>query len=238
MTGKDFERSAQVWEGLGRTDPLWAVLSDPSKRGGGWYREEFFSFGEVEIAAVVAHADSLVPHLARTSALDFGCGVGRLTQALARRFTTVVGVDISATMLELAREYDEKENCQFQLNERDDLSIFDSDTFDLVYSSITLQHIPLVAAQRYIAEFVRVVRPGGLIVFQIPSRRVGLAAQLKERVPSFIRSLRWSGIEVHGVRRPNVEETLRTAGASILKIEPDASVGPSWESFRYSATKA
>ena len=40
---------------------------------------------------------------ARRSALDFGCGIGRLSQALAEHFDQVYGVDISPKMIELAR---------------------------------------------------------------------------------------------------------------------------------------
>ncbi len=41
-------------------------------------------------------------------ALDFGCGVGRLTQALADYFNEVAGVDVSPTMVNKALEYNKK----------------------------------------------------------------------------------------------------------------------------------
>src|SRR4051812_46865197 len=88
-------------------------------------------------------------------ALDFGCGVGRLTQALARHFTHVTGIDISEQMLDLARQYNRHgERVEYALNTRPDLSQWPDHTFDFVYSIITLQHMEPVYARRYIAEFV------------------------------------------------------------------------------------
>src|SRR5437867_2168868 len=86
------------WEDLARTDPLWAILSDPAKRGNRWDEQQFFHTGEEEIREVLRHIGSLGLRLRHARALDFGCGVGRLTQALAGRFTETHGVDISPSM--------------------------------------------------------------------------------------------------------------------------------------------
>ena len=87
------------WQAFGEDDPLWAILSHADKRGNRWDLDEFLETGEAEITEVLAEATGLVPSLAFGRALDFGCGVGRLTQALARRFATVDGVDIAAAMV-------------------------------------------------------------------------------------------------------------------------------------------
>jgi hypothetical protein len=46
------------WDRLGRSDPLWAVLTETSRRGGGWTPEEFFATGERDIALAMARAAS------------------------------------------------------------------------------------------------------------------------------------------------------------------------------------
>lgn len=153
------------WEVLGRTDPVWAVLNQR-----GLSLEEFFSGGEAEIDAVMARLETLGIDVGRGSCLDFGCGLGRLTQALARYFELVVGVDIAASMVEQARTLNRQgERCRFLLNTDDDLRRFADASFDMVYTRLVLQHMEPAYARGYIAEFLRVLRPGGVAVFQVPS---------------------------------------------------------------------
>ena len=85
----------QYWDHHATTDPLWAVLSFPDKSGGRWTLREFMKTGEREIALLFHRVAELQLTLPQRRALDFGCGVGRLTQALARRHQRVVGVWVS-----------------------------------------------------------------------------------------------------------------------------------------------
>lgn len=64
----------------------------------------------------------------------------------------------------------------YHLNERSDLTLFDDDSFDLVFTELVLQHMHPRYATRYILEFVRVVRPGGAVYFQVPGELQPLAA--------------------------------------------------------------
>src|SRR5215472_8256894 len=95
----------QDWDACARNDPLWAIITDPRKRGNRWDVSEFFGTGVVEITGVLGYIQSLGISLPRERALDFGCGVGRLSQALAEYFNEVHGVDVSPSMVELARQY-------------------------------------------------------------------------------------------------------------------------------------
>jgi len=65
-------------------------------------RNEFFESGLKEINAVMRYVESLGIDVSRRRALDFGCGVGRLTQAIANYFEEVYGVDIALSMIEQA----------------------------------------------------------------------------------------------------------------------------------------
>ena len=58
----------------------------------------------------------------------------------------------------------------FHVNKEEDLKLFPDNSFDVVFSIVCLQHIPWSIAQNYVAEFSRIVKPGGWIAFQIPSR--------------------------------------------------------------------
>lgn len=158
------------WDRFGREDPLWAVLSVPEKRHGRWDEAEFFATGETEIAEILARARTLGAFPSPRRALDFGCGVGRLTRAMASRFERVEGVDIAPSMLERARRYNlHGERCGFHLNERADLRLFEDASFTFVYASLVLQHVPADLAQGYIREMLRVLARGGLLVFHLPS---------------------------------------------------------------------
>jgi SAM-dependent methyltransferase len=166
----DLRDLRDTWNELARKDGMWAVLTGPLAGRRDWDVEAFFRTGVEEVEAVLARSEALgaTPRLA--TALDFGCGVGRLSQALARHFTKVHGVDIAAAMLEQARQQNRAgDRCQFHLNESDSLALFSDATFDFVYSSITLQHMEPRYSGRFLSEFFRVTRPGGVVVFQIPS---------------------------------------------------------------------
>lgn len=158
------------WNEFGKRDPLWAILTDPSKRNRKWDPAEFFQRGEEEIASIMAYVDSLGLVPRRRQALDFGCGVGRLTQALANYFEASHGVDIAPSMIEAARKYNRHgDRCHYHLNNKDDLTLFADNSFDFIYSVIVLQHMQPQYSRKYIEEFLRILAPGGVLLFQIPS---------------------------------------------------------------------
>ncbi len=164
----DLERLRSAWTQLGHDDPLWAILSHPDKRGGRWDMEAFFAAGEAEIAGVERYCAELERPRQRRRALDFGCGVGRLSCALAARYGEVVGVDISPSMLAQARRlHAHVHNLHFVENAKPQLDFIASSSIDLVYSVITLQHMHAELQLRYVGEFLRIIAPGGLAVFQI-----------------------------------------------------------------------
>jgi len=167
----DLNELQKNWDEFGRTDPLWAILTNPGRKGGKWNLEEFFALGRQEVASIMQRAQAYGFPARREAALDFGCGVGRLTQALCSWFDRCCGVDIAPSMIELARRYNTHGGrCEYLLNAYDDLRIFPDDSFDFVYSNIVLQHMEPRYSTAYIREFVRVLRSGGLAVFQIPDR--------------------------------------------------------------------
>ena len=248
MTQPNLRELKQTWEELGRQDPLWAVVSHPDKRGGRWDLAEFMETGEKAIAyyhhllATHAHCRGTFSHV-----LDFGCGVGRLTRAWGPKSRKVTGVDISATMLEMAKKnLAHHQNIEFVLNQREDLRLFAGETFDLVFSLICLQHMPWPLAARYLGEFARVCQPDGLVAFQLPSRapRSHWKARLRKTIVDglpfgagrFYR--RWrhgsaAAFDTYYTARHLVEERAAAAGLRLVHCEPDLSAGPGTEGFFY-----
>ena len=97
----------QHWDAFGRQDPMWAILTDPARKGRRWTAAEFFATGAEEIAAFMAEATALGLPRHRRRALDFGCGLGRLTQALATHSDSVLGLDVAPSMIEQARVFNQ-----------------------------------------------------------------------------------------------------------------------------------
>ncbi len=246
MPDRRIDALRRTWEELGRRDALWAIVTVPTKRGNKWLLGEFMATGAEAVNKVMEYAYSLGVPFAQGKALDFGCGVGRLTQALALHFSSVVGVDISEPMLEQARQYNRHpERCHYVLNTRDDLACFSDGCFDFVYSEITLQHIPATLAARYITELVRVTARSGLIVFGVvePSWRWEARAVVRRLTPEpLVRVARWVAHAgkpepiLYGIGRARVVGAVQAGGGRIIDaVAPTDSGG--WSYVRYSVTK-
>ena len=163
-------REQAFWDGHARRDPLWAILSDPSKAGRRWALRDFLETGRREVSLLMYQLRALNIGVSRKAALDFGCGVGRLSQPLARYFDLVVGVDISPEMIRLADEINQHPaRVRYLCNDRDDLAVLPTSAFTFMYSNVVLQHIEPATTLRYLRELFRVVAPGGILVFQLPS---------------------------------------------------------------------
>lgn len=191
-------RPDENWERLAQTEPYYAVLTDDAFLGAGGSPDalrHFFSTGEREAAWLLGLAGEVAGRTFRpASALDFGCGVGRLAIPMAGHVGRVVGVDVSPTMIEIANRHRDAagaRNAAF-------VTLADArqsaDRFDFIYSMIVFQHIPgaagcelidwllgKVAAGGVAALHVVVGRPGGLL------RRAG--RQIRSRFPLVHRAL-------------------------------------------------
>ncbi|HXB50561.1 MAG TPA: class I SAM-dependent methyltransferase [Streptosporangiaceae bacterium] len=233
----ELARLSRDWTKLGLDDPLWAVCVDPDRRGGRWDVGEFMASGRAEIAAALDRLDQLGICQARSAALDFGCGVGRLTAALNDYFDSVTGVDISSSMLDRARGMlSGRPGCRVVHNASPDLKIFPDASFDLVYSSLVLQHMPRALACAYLTEFVRVTRPGGAVVILVPERHrptprgavyaltprgfTGLVQRTIFRYPA---PMQMTTLPARRVRRE-----VERCGARLVASDPRSGVGQHW----------
>lgn len=248
-------RAARSWESFGRTDPLWAILTHPDKRGGRWDVGEFLATGRADAERVWALVARWRDPASVRRALDFGCGVGRVSFALAAQVGSVVGVDVAPSMIARARQLDPTDGrCTFQLNTTPDLRAFATGSFDLVHSVLTLQHLPPRTALRYVAEFGRVLEDGGIAVFQLPTgprrgnrfgdkpllRHVGPAVSVIRRTTGRLvchTLLRRPWMDMYGVPTRTVARTLAGAGCELLEVVEDDAAGPAWHSCTYVARR-
>jgi ubiquinone/menaquinone biosynthesis C-methylase UbiE len=233
------------WDLFATSDPLWAILTNPDRKGSRWDVHEFFETGVREIEQSMQQVRALNPGLGKRRALDFGCGVGRLTQALARHFERVDGVDISASMIQQANAYNQHgSRCQYVVNQRSDLRIFPDQHFDFIYSSITLQHMPPRYSRRYIAEFMRVLAPGGAVLFQLPSETRIPGSAIGRATRTFYYRFLWDILHpdtpymgMYGVPKEQVVRLLARHGGRLLHAGADPAAEPEWEGYRYMATR-
>jgi SAM-dependent methyltransferase len=233
----------RVWSALGDDDPLWAVLSHADKQGRRWNVDEFLETGRVEIEAQLAQLANTGYPRNRGLALDFGCGAGRLTLALAAHFEQAVGVDVSPSMVRKASTlHADVANLRFLENATTRIEGIAGGSVDLVYSCITLQHIPGNLALGYVAEFLRLLAPGGVAAFQFvagtdSSWRGRLFAAIPNRLLNPLRRLAWrrnTVFEMHALDEAALRRVIaHSAGMRLLGELDDASAGPGWRSRRW-----
>ena len=240
------------WDEIGRLDGLWAILSDPTKRHGRWDLDEFLATGQREVDAVLETGRRWSLPERRVHALDFGCGVGRLTRALAAHFESATGVDISEVMVSRARAlHADRPTCTFRVLDDGGLTAFADRSFDCIYSRIVLQHI---ADRRFtqgvLREFVRLVADDGLLVFQLPaSLPLRRRLQVRPRLYARLRSMRvpesflYRQLGLHPIRMRSIPEAdvvrlLIAAGATVLDIERTEMGGTGMQDRTYWATRS
>ena len=163
-------RYRRAWGDWGVVNPFYAVLTHPNFRHGGGPTSEFFDSGEGTVASLLEELSRLGLSSWREAALDFGCGIGRLTIPLSHYFDSVTGVDIAPSMLERARRlHGDVGNCRFVCNTSNGLPWVADDSIDMVLCLLVLQHLESTAAiELYLAEFVRILKRGGAAVVQLP----------------------------------------------------------------------
>ncbi len=163
----NLDKLKKDWEGLAERDALGAILTDASRADGKWDIAEFMATGAAEIEIILGHLADIghIPNFDGV-ALDFGCGVGRLTQPLAQRFAACVGVDISQQMIQRAESLNQYAHCRYVAHSNPDLP-FAVTSFSFIYSNIVLQHVPPRFSEQYLQAFVRVLSPGGVLVFGV-----------------------------------------------------------------------
>lgn len=215
----ELEAIREGWDRAAREDAMFNIITDPSKINGGWTPDDFFAHGRLEVDAAIERLGSTV---VKGRALDFGCGVGRLTQALAHHFKRVSGADVSPEMVEQARSLNRcGKRVEYRVNT--ERLPFRTNAFDFVYSVIVLQHMEPDLQEVYVREFVRVLKPGGLAVFQLPEGT------------DMLHWNRW--LSVWCSDRGTVERWLADAGAEVVSADKTCALGRGPEGWEYTVKK-
>lgn len=207
-----------LWTALGNENPMWAIMNDPACRQTPWTPDEFFETGKSQVKHM------LQGFAGGGRALDFGCGIGRLTQALAEYFDSVDGVDISSSMIAEAQKLNRfPARVAYHLNVRNDLGLFSSSQYDFIDSVIVLQHMPAALQRNYIGEFLRLLKPGGAAFFQ-SVHTCGMRRLLPDWAVDFYRKLKYKNraatyIPHYGIPVEDVRVIVERGGGTVVRYE-------------------
>jgi SAM-dependent methyltransferase len=227
------------WESNAKADAMLSILGT-DRNHNPWGMKNFFAAGNEEIGRVFRFMrESDIQPARFGSFLDFGCGIGRNTRALMNAFQSGTGVDISALMIDAAIRYakDDERQARYVVNKEPKLEFIADGSIDFVYSHIVLQHNPAVLQKAYISEFLRVLSPGGVAAFQIPTgqRARNLIEVLKQAVPPRLKvlagRLRGSSTrsEMHVLPASEIEGLCARANVKILASPHSNSTHPNHE---------
>lgn len=155
------------WEKFGRTNPYYAVyMLDKFKVENidSSAREQFFQSGEDYVQRIWQDIERyFIADFRPNAAVDFGCGVARLTLPIATRSRKVTAVDISENMIREGRanaaSYDIG-NVDF-VKDSSNLSSF-TGGFDFIHSFIVFQHIKPKIGEVIFRKLIKTLLPGGI----------------------------------------------------------------------------
>lgn len=117
--------------------------------------------------------------------LDFGCGIGNTTRAIAEKFprASVIGMDLSEQSLAKARDTRiESGHPEYQQIEGASLPAPDQ-AFDVVFTACVFHHIEPSERDCWARELHRVLRPGGSVFLFEHNPRNPLTVRVVRRVP-------------------------------------------------------
>lgn len=106
----------------------------------------------------------LVPFIERDLAvLEIGPGAGRWTEHIVERVSKLTLVDVTPKCIEICRQrFGARDNIDYHVNDGNDLGFVDSSSIERIWSFDVFVHILAVDIERYVAEFSRILKPGGM----------------------------------------------------------------------------
>ena len=155
----------RFWDERADDDPFYFV--DNRLEYGNPDTERFWAEGETDLETLLRSVGARIDPSDRV--VEIGCGIGRLTRAIAARAAEVWALDVSGRMLELARHHNPGlDNVHWLHGDGITLAGIDDSVADACVSHVVFQHIPDPAITLgYVLEIGRTLRPGGWAAFQV-----------------------------------------------------------------------
>jgi ubiquinone/menaquinone biosynthesis C-methylase UbiE len=155
------------WEFYGKSNPYFGVVSHEEFRTKNLSEQaftKFFDTGKEHIEFILNLVkEHIAPDFKPSRALDFGCGVGRLVIPLSSACSSIVGIDVSDSMLQEARKNAQRMGItNVDFIKGDDTLSGVSGTFNLVHSYIVFQHIPCDRGEILFQRLIDLLEDGGI----------------------------------------------------------------------------
>lgn len=223
-----WDRVAGAWSRLGEVDPHWSVLTEERFRRDALDEAAlrmFHETGEGEVTRLEAWLRRAgLEYGPDAACAEYGCGVGRITRALARRFGRVAAFDVSLPHLSAARaqvDSDGARNVELvQVRGAADLDRLAG--FDVFYSVIALQHSPPPIILDVLGRAFAGLRPGGCAFFQVPTYAEGYEYSAAADLAAPCRD---EEMEMHFVPQRAVLDLAHRAGLAVKEVQPDWCIG-------------
>jgi SAM-dependent methyltransferase len=214
-------RTGAVWARLGQEAPHWSVLTQDQYRPAriAETRAAFYATGERDRTLL---RDMLARHGLAPAALprvvEFGCGVGRVSLAIAQDFREVIACDISPSHLALGRRAASEAG-------RGNIAWFQSTVerpmpggrYDLWFSRLVLQHNPPPVMAWLLATAFARLAPGGVAIFQVPTHAVGYRFD----AAAYLAGEPGRGMEMHVLPQAHIFRLAAAARLQVLEVRED-----------------
>jgi 2-polyprenyl-3-methyl-5-hydroxy-6-metoxy-1,4-benzoquinol methylase len=209
--------------------------------------ENFFALGEQRTELIIdSHIGKFISNTSSLSALEIGCGVGRFSRALAKRFDNVIAVDVSEAMIQKAQELhpvEEYPNLKFQSTDGKSLSSVLPGSIDFVFSYEVFQHMPSYEViLNNFKDIQKVLKPTGIAFIHLRTESFFSSNTIKKFIKkitpvsllmatgfkSFTFDSTWTGTSLS---RKKIKQLCKSTNLKILQFIDDPTHSPGTRIF-------
>lgn len=166
--GETPAQSKEKWDALSRENAKYFIYSD---EGENLPEETFRASGKRDFKKLILQDAFLMEHIAplqEKTALEIGCGIGRITEEFGNHFKKTYAFDISPEMIHAAKKrLDKTQNITFESTDGETLPVPDA-SIDFIFSFIVFQHMPTKEmVEKNFKEIYRTLAPRGIAKIQV-----------------------------------------------------------------------
>ena len=217
------DKIKQSWEHLGDTRAHHSVLTskdflpDSLEQNIG----AFWKSGENEVKEIEAILKRHNLNIEEVkTAVEYGCGVGRVTVPLSKRVRAMHAYDISRPHLDYAKEHANEESATINFHLVSD-PLGKLQPCDLFYSRIVFQHNPPPIIYKLIENAMEALNPGGVAIFQVPI----YIKEYEFRLEEWMKKDHALDMQMHCIPQTAVFKMTEKAGCKLLEIREDNCCG-------------